>query len=99
MTRIPCDLADCVSFARWCALWRIDPSDAAELCAWPGAPSAPVQRHCNAGLDSTHRAAARAQAAVAARAVALGFAADWPGLFPRLRRDGSDVYLPSICDH
>ncbi len=89
-------LDQAVSFALWCQREAVAPRDAAELLALAKKAKTAGERHCNAGTQATEDAEVSAATKFARRARELGYETDWPGLWPVLRKDGRDVYLPEI---
>jgi len=85
-----------VQLAAFAANENLKPHDVAELVALAGRAFAAGERHAN-GTDTLDKAdkADKAGEAFEAKAAALGYSVDWPGLWPVLRKGGRDVYLPS----
>lgn len=84
-------LEACVVFARWVQEQRVNYLDLAELLQLARAAFKAGERECNTG-----RSADKQREAFEAKAGEMGFGVQWPGLWPTLKRDGRDIYLPEV---
>lgn len=85
--RLNKSLADAVAFARFCREHQCDPAQLAQLIAQ-------VQRSKSAYERNNFEAHEKHRDEAEKLAFELGFEADWPGLYPILRKDGRDYFLP-----
>ena len=92
---LPKDLALCVRFARFCAEYAVEPADLAELIVLARRVFSAAERACSEDTEAARTADGRASERFADKAAALGFVADFPGLWPCLRRDGNFIEIPS----
>lgn len=84
-----------VQLGRFAAQNNLDIGDAAELVALAGKVFTTGERDANTGSESSFRAYDKATKEFARKAESLGFAAQFPGLWPNLVKDGREVYIPS----
>lgn len=87
-----------VDFARWCNNHNVEALDAAELLTLAQRAKRAGENYCNEGDrqgGKYERANDLAQERFEEKAKSLGFEVRWPGLWPMLRKDGQDVYMPA----
>ncbi len=87
-------LYDAVQFANWCDREKVSPGDAADLLSLAKKAHAAGVRACNEPGHSEREK--KAGERFEAKAAELGYTVDWPGLWPVLRKNGQDVFLPEI---
>lgn len=80
-----------VRFANFAKLWDLEPEQLARLCQLAHRAFSAAERECN-GTGQADTARARFEH----EATAAGFATQWNGLAPTLRKNGADVFLPTI---
>ncbi len=91
--RLPRSLSDAVALANWCRRECQEPAAVARLIVLARRAHHAGERYCNTGERPRYDAA---MGAFDRAAAALGYTADWPGLWPVLNREGIDVYLPDV---
>ena len=95
---LPKDLAQCVTFAKWCAREKKDPSEIAQLISLARKAKAAGEKHCNFGTDKTNAAELKAAYKFELLAKKLGYRVHWPGLWPVLHNARGDstyeIFLP-----
>jgi hypothetical protein len=92
--RLSGQLRAMVSFARFAQEHKLDPVDLAELLALARKAFNAGERACSSsGHDAAER---RTGEAFEAKAKALGFGVQWPGLWPTLLKGNHNVYLPEV---
>lgn len=72
----------------------LDIVDAATIVKLAGRVFRAGERHCNEGTEASGRAYDRVSEDFREAASGFGFEADISGLWPSLRRDGQDIYIP-----
>lgn len=87
-----------VDFARFCVNQGIEAYDVAKLVTLAERAFKAGERYCNSGSDRDSKAEQRAGERFEEFALSLGFEVTWPGLWPRLVKNGQDVYLPTFKD-
>lgn len=85
-----------VDFARFVQNQGIEAYEVAELCRLAQRAFKAGERYCNSGSDRDARNNERTGERFEIKAKSLGFEVSWPGLWPRLAKDGQDVYLPTM---
>ena len=91
--RLPKALSDAVHFASWCQNERQEPAAVARLIVLARRAFNAGEVHCNTG---ERRRYDNATAAFEKAAAEMGYRVEWPGLWPTLYRDGSEVHLPAL---
>lgn len=79
-----------VAFAKFCKGHVVEPYDLAELVTLARQAFTAGEREANGS-----RSADRERTAFEVKAVEMRFGVEWNGLYPTLKRNGLDIYLPS----
>ena len=87
---LPKRYARAVVFAKQAEELELEPKDLAELCVLAERAARAQERECN----GENYDASRAMEAFEAKAKPLGFAVEWPGLYPHIKWNGKEYLLP-----
>ncbi len=88
MVKLRKSLEQCIFFAKFCMLHKCEPIDLAELITLTDKSKQAWER----GNDKAEHEITKEIRRLAWR---MGFEVYWAGLYPTLRKDGYDYYLPS----